>query len=133
MAATYNPNAEPNDVTDNTKCPCCDTTMTLSNLALGGSTVSADAECPTCGAKCVLDFSVTSYYGLTKRITPPADHAAGCGARCPACASSQTTWQGGTWREQRLRQLVTCDTCGATWRDVFTLSGYENLELGGKS
>ncbi len=52
------------------------------------------------------------------------------GICCPACGS--TAVAGGhivaeytsAWAE------VECENCGSTWRDVYTMTGYEELKVG---
>ena len=51
------------------------------------------------------------------------------GQQCPSCESYEITSldhveidNGSAWQE------VKCDSCKATWQDVYKLTGYDNLE-----
>ena len=51
------------------------------------------------------------------------------GLQCPSCEAYEVTTTdhvetdgGFGWQEVR------CDSCEATWQDVYTLTGYDNLE-----
>ena len=51
------------------------------------------------------------------------------GQQCPSCEAYEVTTTdhvetdgGFGWQEVR------CDSCEATWQDVYTLTGYDNLE-----
>ena len=52
------------------------------------------------------------------------------GLQCPACEAYEVTTidrvetdDGSAWQE------VNCDSCKATWQDIYKLTGYDNLEI----
>ena len=54
------------------------------------------------------------------------------GVKCPACSSRYITGTGnsnadGDWHSE----TVECESCGATWDDIYTLSGYDGLAVKG--
>ncbi len=70
---------------------------------------------------------------MSTSIKTPETYAASKGARCPVCNSDELEAgemeipdYGTTY------QPVKCNGCGASWNDKYTITGYENLELGVK-
>ncbi len=52
------------------------------------------------------------------------------GIRCPACDTSKVeTTDNGQLNAGGGVQGCMCVTCGATWTDIYTLTGYDNLEV----
>jgi transposase-like protein len=52
------------------------------------------------------------------------------GAHCPNCDSENIEGHGiKDFDADWCSAGVTCKSCGATWDDIFTLSGYDNLVL----
>lgn len=64
------------------------------------------------------------------RLVATADkYAEAHGAFCPACQSSDI--EGGTFEADNnyAWRRVKCLRCGASWNDVYKLTGYNNLML----
>ena len=60
-----------------------------------------------------------------------AEYVAASGAGCPCCRSFNVEGVGCMEsRDEVMVNSLECFHCGATWDDVFSLSGYENLKPG---
>lgn len=57
------------------------------------------------------------------------DYADIDGMNCPVCESADINAKGLTVRGCLVTAKVTCEGCGSTWRDVYRLSGYSDLEV----
>jgi hypothetical protein len=66
---------------------------------------------------------------MTEPMTPEA-YAESLGTRCPVCGSDMLEGWDFTTDDGIASQEVNCTECNASWRDVFTLTGYDNLEVG---
>lgn len=68
-------------------------------------------------------------HGVEEQFLTEKEYAATYGTKCPSCRSdaieggSFSTEAGVAWQE------VTCLICAASWTDLYTLTGYSNLEL----
>lgn len=62
------------------------------------------------------------------QVDPAAQLQAAKEARCPACGS--TSVNGGLLHAEDAQAWanVDCDTCGATWTEVYTMTAIEELE-----
>lgn len=69
---------------------------------------------------------------MKKEITMPKtdrQYIKTSGQQCPSCEAHEVTTVdhvetdgGSAWQE------VKCDSCEATWQDIYKLTGYDNLE-----
>lgn len=51
------------------------------------------------------------------------------GSKCPHCSSSNILTDNGIQADAgHAWQDVSCDDCGATWQDIWLLTGYDNLQ-----
>ena len=65
------------------------------------------------------------------RKMPDWEYLAGEGLKCPACKDGDAV--AGDFLNSdgtEIVQAVSCDSCPATWKDVYKLSGYTGLEVG---
>ena len=60
-------------------------------------------------------------------ILKPAYYANLKGQCCPVCRSKQITGHSVVIDADYASQEVTCNDCGSSWRDIYKLIGYENL------
>jgi hypothetical protein len=58
----------------------------------------------------------------------PKEYAERQGAVCPVCGSKNIVAGNGETRSDIRTENIDCNGCGASWTDIFTLSGYDNLE-----
>lgn len=59
------------------------------------------------------------------------EYAKAMGLLCPACGAQEASTSAeypDAPAAGDVRWKASCTACGATWRDVFTLARYENLE-----
>lgn len=65
---------------------------------------------------------------MKPKLTPKAYVQRG-GCRCPACGDERIEGDPVEIMGGSAYQDVTCTECGATWTDVYELTGYTNLEI----
>ena len=46
---------------------------------------------------------------------------------CPNCGSEDSTGHQASFDSNYAWRSITCDTCDAEWRDLYTLTGYEAI------
>lgn len=49
------------------------------------------------------------------------------GAQCPVCGSTAIDTSGAVEVDDGATQRVSCETCGATWVDIYVLAAYDAL------
>lgn len=66
---------------------------------------------------------------VTVRINNEAetDYLANCGTKCPHCGSAELTGRALEVDAMIAWQPMSCETCGASWTDLFKLTGIANL------
>ena len=52
--------------------------------------------------------------------------------RCPNCRSNDVVAGGDENKDGIIEQEVDCQSCKASWFDVYTLRGYDRLEIPGR-
>jgi hypothetical protein len=62
-----------------------------------------------------------------KKVLTPAEYVTQQGVHCPMCHSARI--EGGEFEETETGaiQYIHCTVCGATWRDILGLVGYDSL------
>ena len=65
---------------------------------------------------------------MNKQSLTDAEYVAKLGTRCPVCQSTQL--EGGSVNIDGgvASQDIWCKTCGASWNDTYTLTGYTDLD-----
>lgn len=60
--------------------------------------------------------------------TDPKEYAAAWGTRCPHCDGNDLSGEQFTVEEGKAWQPIKCHGCGASWNDLYTLTGYETTQ-----
>lgn len=55
-------------------------------------------------------------------------HAATNGQHCPHCHATELTGESVEINNGTAEQEMSCDVCGATWTDVYALTGFKDLD-----
>lgn len=67
--------------------------------------------------------------GAETQFLTEKEYVAAYGAKCPNCRSPDITGFGYNLDSGDLSQQMLCSNCDAQWDDIYTLTGYANLEL----
>ena len=65
---------------------------------------------------------------MSKQPLTDAEYVAALGTNCPVCQSTKLEGFDVTIDGATASQDVWCKTCGASWNDTYTLTGYTNLD-----
>ena len=65
---------------------------------------------------------------MPKQHLTDAEYVAKLGTNCPVCQSTQLGGSSVDIDGGVASQDVYCKTCGASWNDTYTLTGYTNLD-----
>lgn len=65
---------------------------------------------------------------MSKQHLTDAEYVATLGTNCPVCQSTQLEGSSVDIDGGFASQEIWCKTCGASWNDTYTLTGYTNLD-----
>ena len=68
---------------------------------------------------------------MNKQPLAGAEYVAKLGTNCPVCQSTQLEGSSVDIDGGAASQEIRCKTCGASWNDIYTLTGYTNLDTNG--
>jgi len=61
-------------------------------------------------------------------LSPEQKYIKSGGSKCPVCDSTSITGCGSIELDDGAWQNVECENCGATWTDIYTLTGITDLK-----
>ena len=68
---------------------------------------------------------------MSKQPLTEAEYVATLGTNCPVCQSTQLEGSSVDIDGGGASQDIYCKTCGASWTDTYTRTGYTNLDTNG--
>ena len=69
---------------------------------------------------------------MSKQPLTDTEYVAMLGTNCPVCQSTQLEGSSVDIDGGVASQKIWCKTCGASWNDTYTLTGYTNLDTNTK-
>ena len=66
---------------------------------------------------------------MSKQPLTNAEYVAALGTNCPVCQSTQLEGSSVDIDGGTASQEIWCKTCGASWNDTYTRTGYTNLDI----